>query len=253
MDNRSAVAATDCFDGSIKHRVHEFGVWSRTDRPTDHEPIEAINNGRQIDLAGRNLELRDVCEPLFILCRDTEVTVDKVFQSRTYFSSVEAVSTSPRCSHAQLLLLHQAPNDLLRDEDFLPAKCCAHSAISVAAVIQFKDIRDGKAYTRILVGSLYLRPVIEVGATGEPQFSKKLRQRVSLFHGINQRRLLPIRQELRVDAQASFIISWAFFRMSCSIWSFRMSRRSDSICRSSVAFSEVCGGSLRRVIAEIAS
>jgi hypothetical protein len=47
-------------------------------------------------------------------------------------------------------------------------------------VIQFKDICDGKAYTGILVGNLYRRPVIEVGATGEPQFSKKLRQRASL-------------------------------------------------------------------------
>ncbi|AOL08561.1 hypothetical protein WI95_31340 [Burkholderia contaminans] len=84
------------------------------------------------------------------------------------------------------------------------AKCRAHSAISVAAVIQFKDICDGNAHTGILVGSLYPRPVIEVGATGEPQFSKELRQRVSLFQGINQRRLLPIRQELRVDAQAFF-------------------------------------------------
>ncbi|KKL35718.1 hypothetical protein WR30_18795 [Burkholderia contaminans FFH2055] len=82
------------------------------------------------------------------------------------------------------------------------AKCRAHSAISVAAVIQFKDICDGNAHTGILVGSLYPHPVIEVGAT--PQFSKELRQRVSLFQGINQRRLLPIRQELRVDAQAFF-------------------------------------------------
>ena len=71
-------------------------------------------------------------------------------------------------------------------------------------MIQFKDICNGKAHISILVGTPYPRPVIEVGATGEPQFSKKLRQRVSLFQGINQLRLLPIRQELRVDAQAFF-------------------------------------------------
>lgn len=56
MDYRSAVATTDCFDGGIEHRVHKLGVWSRTDRPTDHKPIEAIDDRRQIDFAGRNLE-----------------------------------------------------------------------------------------------------------------------------------------------------------------------------------------------------
>src|SRR5690242_17477831 len=71
---------------------------------------------------------------------------------------------------------------------------------------------------------------------------------MGLFEGINQQGLLPVRQELQVDAEAFFIISLAFFKRSCSSCGRRISRRSDSTCRSSCTRSGwgVSGNSLWR-------
>jgi hypothetical protein len=66
-------------------------------------------------------------------------------------------------------LLHQALHDLLRDEDVLPAECCAYPAIAVATVIQLEDIGDRPSCSSILVRNLQARPMIEIGAAGKAQ------------------------------------------------------------------------------------
>jgi len=46
--------------------------------------------------------------------------------------------------------------------------------------------------------------MVKVGAARQADFSQQLGKRVSRSQGINQLRLLPIRQELPVDAQVFF-------------------------------------------------
>ena len=56
LENRAeALMVTSCIgllfavgyrvNGRIQHRVHQFGIWARADRPTDDLTIEAIDHG----------------------------------------------------------------------------------------------------------------------------------------------------------------------------------------------------------------
>ena len=64
VHDRPVAPSNDRVDRGVKHRVDEFGIWPSTDRPADHQAIETIDHRGKIDLAGRNLELCDVGEPL---------------------------------------------------------------------------------------------------------------------------------------------------------------------------------------------
>ena len=57
MDNGPVMALGYRLDSRIQHGVHKNGVWTRTDGPADHQTIEAVDHGRQVHLARRDLEL----------------------------------------------------------------------------------------------------------------------------------------------------------------------------------------------------
>ncbi len=96
--------------------------------------------------------------------------------------------------------------------------------VSVAAVVALEDVRHGLTYLGVLVGHLKAGPMVEVGAAWQAYFAEQFRQRVGLFQGINQLRLLPILQVLPVDAQFFFRSSFAFFSTSFSSCRRLMSR-----------------------------
>ena len=77
--------------------------------------------------------------------------------------------------------------------------------ISVAAVVALKDAGHGLTYLCVLVGHILPCPMVEVGAAWQIHFADQLRQRVGLPQGINQQRLLPIRQVLPINAQFFFL------------------------------------------------
>ena len=79
-----------------------------------------------------------------------------------------------------------------------------HPAVAVATVVALEDVGHRLSRFDVLVSDLEPGPMVEVGAAWQIYFSEQLRQRVSRSQGINQLRLLPIRQEMQVDAQFFF-------------------------------------------------
>ena len=71
-------------------------------------------------------------------------------------------------------------------------------------MITLEDVGDCATDFRILVATPQARPVVEVGTPREIQAIQKLRSRVLFSQGVNQRRLLPIAQELEADTQVFF-------------------------------------------------
>ena len=65
-------------------------------------------------------------------------------------------------------------------------------------------ICHGLTYVGVLVSHLEPGPMVEVGTAWQAHFAEQLRHRVGRSQGINQLRLLPIRQEPAVDAQIVF-------------------------------------------------
>ena len=57
-------------------------------RPAHHQPVKAINDWRQVNLASRNLEFSNVGELLLIGRSSMEVLIDKVLRGCTYLSKV---------------------------------------------------------------------------------------------------------------------------------------------------------------------
>ena len=59
-------------DGCIQHRVDRLGVRAGSNGPADDHFIETVDDGREVHLASRNLELRDVREPFLVGDRGLE-------------------------------------------------------------------------------------------------------------------------------------------------------------------------------------
>ena len=83
-------------------------------------------------------------------------------------------------------------------------------------MVALKHIGSGNAGVSVFVRPSLAGAVVEIGTASQAKFAKQLCERVDGFQGVNQQSLLPIAQELRVDAQAFFSSSLAFFKMSCS-------------------------------------
>jgi hypothetical protein len=103
-----------------------------------------------------------------------------------------------------VLLLHQALHDLLGNADALLVQRRPDPAVTLATVIRLEDIGNRAARLGILLRAAQLRPMIKVGAAGQVELGQQLWKGVDFPEGINQPRLLPVSQELQVDAQAFF-------------------------------------------------
>lgn len=135
VNNWPIVALGHRLDGCIEHRVDEFSVRARPDGPADDQAIEAVDDGRQVHLAGRDLELCDVGEPLLVRGRCLEVAMDEVLGRWTDLAQIGPVPSTLWLGNEQALLLHQSLNHLLRDGDALPGQRSLQPAVAVAAVV----------------------------------------------------------------------------------------------------------------------
>lgn len=75
---------------------------------------------------------------------------------------------------------------------------------TVASMVALEDAAHSLPHVDILVDHLEPGPVVEIGAARQAHLVEQLRQRVGLSQGIDQLRLLTIRQRLSVDAQYFF-------------------------------------------------
>ena len=78
---------------------------------------------------------------------------DEILEHSGDFSQIKAVPISLHSDNDQTFRPHQALHDFLREAELLPAQCCLYWAITVAAVIAFEDLCDGKTRIRILISA----------------------------------------------------------------------------------------------------
>jgi hypothetical protein len=178
--------------------------------------IEAIDDGGERYLAGRDLELRNVGEPFFVRRLRVEIAIDQVLGRRTDLAQVRAKAPPFGLGDDQAFLLHQPLHNLLRDCHALFGQRRLYSAIAVAAVIGFEDCGNAAPNDIILVSEVHPGVMVEVRASRQTYLGEQLRQPIDIFEGVNQLCLLPISQEVQIDAQAFFKSSLALFRRSCS-------------------------------------
>ena len=84
----SVLAVCHLLDSRIQHRIDQLGVRTRAKRPAGHQPIEAVDHGREIHLASRDLELGDVGQPFLVGGCSLEIPVDEVFWRWADFANV---------------------------------------------------------------------------------------------------------------------------------------------------------------------
>lgn len=96
MHHGSIAAGRDRLDGRIQHRVDDFGVWALTNRPAYERAVEAIDHEGEIPLTRRDLELREVGEPLLVGRTGSEVrlhALNVAIVLRWMFSTALTTST----------------------------------------------------------------------------------------------------------------------------------------------------------------
>ena len=90
VNHRPVSSFGHCLDGCIQHRVDQLGVRTGPNGPADDHSIEAVDDGREVHLASRDLELRDVREPFLVGDRGLEVAVDEVLRRWTDLARYDA-------------------------------------------------------------------------------------------------------------------------------------------------------------------
>jgi hypothetical protein len=71
-------------------------------------------------------------------------------------------------------------------------------------VVQFEDVCDGLPQCKVLVCHLHTGSMVKVRTARQTQLHKELWKGIELFEGVNQQCLLPVGQELQIDAQVFF-------------------------------------------------
>ena len=81
-------------------------------------------------------------------------------------------------------------------------------------MVRLKDVGDGLPHLQVLVAHRCTGPMVEVRTTRQIQLCKELWQAIVLHESVNQQCLLPVGQELQVDAQAFFNSPLALFDLA---------------------------------------
>lgn len=146
----------------VEHAIHPFGVRTCSYRPAHHFAIKTVDYGRQIDLARRQVELRNISQPLLIWVAGSKIAGKQTFRCRPYFSAVRTVSSLPGSLNDELLLSHQPAGNLFRDAELVLSEHRVQTPVAIAAVISLKDLYHGYAYFRVLITQTPARFVIKI-------------------------------------------------------------------------------------------
>lgn len=184
----------------VEHRVHQLGVGGRRLRPCHAQAVEAVDDGAQVRLAGRDGELRDVREPERVGLFRMEVSVHDVGGRVADLAFVGAVLPFHRALGDEPRLFHDSADDLLRYHDFLRFERGMHPSVAVTAVVLVEDLRYADAQVGVLVRSRQGASLVAVAAFRHPH---RIEQNVEFARrpqALNKDRLLPVGEHLRVGA-----------------------------------------------------
>ena len=201
MDDRFFITLGHGLDGRIQHGVHELCIGACANRPTDDHAIETVDHRRQINLPCRDMEFRDVREPLFVGSRRLKIAINEVLRGGTDFSNIRTIPAALWSCRNVTRLLHQASHDLLRNKHAPSAQLGLNPPIAVGAMGFLEDFGDRRTYFGIFIGSAYRGPMVEIGTARQVEPIKQLSQGILRSQGVNQRRLLLVAQKSWVDAQ----------------------------------------------------
>lgn len=183
--------------GLFQHGVRQLRVRALPDAPRDGHPVEAVDHGTQVHLAGGDGELRDVGEPLLVRGLGVEVARDEVVGGRAYLARIRAVGAPLlRVAHAAALFGHEAPHGLARhDYRVLPlAQALPDVTVAPLAPDQRELLPDGGTRAPVAIGPLRLRLAVVVARRREPDLRQGLRHGEAGGQGIDDRGLLVIAQ-----------------------------------------------------------
>ena len=159
--------------------VGELCVRARPYRPGSQPSVEAVEDGREVDLAVRQPELRDVCEPQLVGRGRMEVAADQVLRRVGDLALVGAVpGLLFRVDDHEPLFVHDAAHHLLGYDDriFSRPQLVRDVAVAARAVGSFEDLAHADAQTGVLVGSCQRPALVLIGALRYPQGSGELFQ-----------------------------------------------------------------------------
>ncbi len=156
----------------LEHRVGHLGVGPLPYRPGDRHPVEAVDHGTQVRLAGRDPELRHVGEPEPVGGVGAEVARDEVPRGVPDLPLVRVVPAPlPGVGDDAALLGHELPHLLAGYADgVLPlAQPLADVAVPPAPAHQLELLPDGRAGPGVGVRALGPGPQVVVAARRDAQ------------------------------------------------------------------------------------
>ena len=153
-------------------RVRQLGGGARPDRPSRQEAVEAVQDRREVDLAGGDLELGDVGEPQLIGRVGVEVAADQVLGRLAHLADVGAVlALLLAVDDLQAVLAHDAPDHLLRHDHRLLAlaQLGVHVAVAAGVLDAVEYLGDQDAQLGVLVAGGDGAALVVVAAPGQLQ------------------------------------------------------------------------------------
>lgn len=173
MDNRM-LTGSQCPYRVIQHGIDQVRIRAGADIPGHHQPIEAIDDRRDVDLPCRNVYFRQIGQPFRIRRRRVKVAIQQIRDRWCRVASIRREAPAARCSHDQTLLRHQATHDLLGHTHATKAQGTINASIAIAAVVVLEDSPNDLTHLRVLVGPRLPQALIEVCAARQLQAAQQI-------------------------------------------------------------------------------
>lgn len=130
-------------EGLEQRQVRELGRRARSDRPCDGHPVEAVDDGAEVDLGPRwEPELRDVGGPRLVRLRRVEVPA--------HVGAV-AAAAPPAVGDIEPLLAHHPVHALLAGGDARRAQARPHAAVALDPAALLEEPRRLGPYVGVAV------------------------------------------------------------------------------------------------------
>src|SRR5690242_18851382 len=88
MNDRPYIQVGHGFDRSFQHGIDQPRIRLSSNGPAYDHAVEAVDDGREVNLTRWDLELVDVSQPLLVRRLGLEVTIDQVLRRRANLSQI---------------------------------------------------------------------------------------------------------------------------------------------------------------------
>ena len=186
-----------------EHAVGQCRVRARADRPCHRHAVVAVDHGRQVGLAGRNRELREVRDPQHVRPLGVEVAVRQVLRGFGELALVRAVPLRALEQRLEPVLRHEPHDSFRRYTDAHAFQLQVDPLVPVAASAVLERLAHEFQQRCVPVGTFHGGELVMICAARDADHGQQAfgRHAKCFANGLDEEGFLSAGQVFRVCAR----------------------------------------------------